>query len=60
MRVLPASTPLVSTATRGWVSNYGRFCRSLLWHLLKHIKGYLVRWARKDYRRPESFKRVKT
>ncbi len=44
---------------RGWMNYYGRFCRSMLHPLLKRINGYLVRWARKKYRRLASFKRVK-
>ncbi len=38
---------------------YGRFYRSMLHPLLKRINGYLVRWARKKYRRLAPFKRVK-
>ncbi len=44
---------------RGWMNYYGRFYRSALYPLLKRINGYLVRWARKKYRRLASFKRVK-
>jgi hypothetical protein len=41
------------------MSYYGRFFRSELHHLLKRINAYLVRWARRKYRRLASFKRVK-
>src|SRR3954462_13066472 len=38
---------------------YGRFYGSMLLPLLRRINGYLVRWARRKYRRLASFKRVK-
>jgi len=49
----------INPVVRGWMHYYGRFYRSLLHPLLKRINGYLVRWARKKYRRLASFKRVK-
>src|ERR1022692_4001265 len=49
----------INPVVRGWMNYYGRFYRSLLHPLLKRINGYLVRWARKKYRRLASFKRVK-
>lgn len=49
----------INPVVRGWMTYYGRFYRSRLHPLLKRINGYLVRWARKKYRRLGSFKRVK-
>jgi RNA-directed DNA polymerase len=49
----------VNPIVRGWMNYYGRFYRSLLHPLLKRINGYLVRWARKRYRRLAPFKRAK-
>lgn len=49
----------INPIVRGWMSYYGRFFRSQLHPLLKRINAYLVRWARKKYRRLASFKRVK-
>ncbi len=49
----------INPIVRGWINYYGRFYRSLLHPLLKRINAYLVRWARKKYRRLGSFKRVK-
>src|ERR1035441_9234712 len=44
---------------RGWMTYYGRFTPAALQPLLKRINGYLVRWARKKYRRLAPFKRAK-
>ena len=44
---------------RGWLNYYGRFTPTALHSLLTRINGYLVRWARKKYRRLVPFKRVK-
>lgn len=49
----------INPIVRGWIAYYGRFFRSELHHLLKRINGYLVRWARRKYRRLAGFKRVK-
>jgi RNA-directed DNA polymerase len=49
----------INPIVRGWMTYYGRFFRSELHPLLKRINAYLVRWARKKYRRLVSFKRVK-
>lgn len=48
----------INPIVRGWLHYYGRFYRSRLHALLKRINAYLVRWARKKYRRLASFKRV--
>ena len=36
---------------QGWINYYGRFYRSELYPLLRRINGYLVRWAKKKYKR---------
>lgn len=48
----------INPIVRGWMNYYGRFHRSRLYPLLKRINGYLVRWARKKYKRLAAFKRV--
>src|SRR4051795_5128560 len=50
-----AINPLV----RGWMSYWGRFYRTEMDVLLKLINTYLMRWARKKYKRLRGFKRVK-
>ncbi|WP_201733476.1 group II intron reverse transcriptase/maturase [Acidithrix sp. C25] len=35
----------------GWINYYGRFYKSRLGQLLRRINIYLIRWARKKYRR---------
>ncbi len=49
----------INPVVRGWMTYYGRFTPAALYRLLKRINGYLVRWARKKYRRLAPFKRVK-
>ena len=49
----------INPIVRGWMAYYGRFFRSKMHPLLQRINAYLVRWARKKYRRLASFKRVK-
>ncbi len=44
---------------RGWMSYYGRFYRTELHGLLRRINTYLVRWARRKFRRLRAFKRAK-
>jgi group II intron reverse transcriptase/maturase len=40
-----------ATVIRGWIHYYGRFHRTALHPLLRRINRYLVRWARKKYKR---------
>lgn len=49
----------VNPIVRGWMQYYGRFYRSALYPLLQRINTYLVRWARKKYRRLHGFKKAK-
>lgn len=48
----------INPIVRGWIQYYGRFNRSELYVLCKRINTYLVRWARKKYRRLHGFKKV--
>jgi RNA-directed DNA polymerase len=50
---------LINPVVRGWVSYYGRFYRTELNGLLKRINTYLVRWARRKFRRLRSFKKAR-
>ena len=43
----------------GWINYYGRFYRSALYPLLRRINAYLVRWARKKYKRLRTFKKAR-
>jgi len=36
---------------QGWISYYGRFYKSMLYPVLRHINDYLVRWAMGKYKR---------
>ena len=47
--------PIVS----GWMTYYVRFYRSQLYPLLRRINTYLMRWARKKYKRLRSYKRLR-
>ena len=48
----------INPIVRGWLQYYGRFYRSALYALCKRINTYLVRWARKKYRRLHGFKKA--
>ena len=48
----------INPVVRGWMTYYGRFTPAALMPLLKRINGYLVRWARRKYRRLAPFKRA--
>jgi RNA-directed DNA polymerase len=49
----------INPVVRGWMTYYGRFTPAALHAILKRINGYLVRWARKKYRRLAPFKSAK-
>ncbi|TEB17425.1 Group II intron, maturase-specific domain [Pelotomaculum sp. FP] len=36
---------------RGWVNYYGRFYKSEMYSVLRHMNRALVRWARRKYKR---------
>lgn len=44
---------------RGWMTYYGRFYRTALNPLLERINSYLVRWAKRKYKRLRTLKKVR-
>jgi RNA-directed DNA polymerase len=42
---------LVNPSVRGWMDYYGRFYRSALTPVLRHLERALIRWARRKYKR---------
>ena len=44
---------------RGWMNYYGKFYRTEMHGLLRRINTYLVRWARRKFKRFRAFKRAK-
>jgi RNA-directed DNA polymerase len=42
---------MVNPVVQGWVNYYGRFYKSELYPLLRRVNDYLVRWAKKKYKR---------
>lgn len=49
----------VNPVVRGWMNYYGRFYRAEMFDLLRRINNYLMRWARRKYKRLRAFKRFK-
>jgi group II intron reverse transcriptase/maturase len=49
----------INPVVRGWMTYYGRFYRTALNGLLQRINSYLVRWAKRKYKRLRSFKKVR-
>jgi len=49
----------INPIVAGWMNYFGRFYQSELHQLLRRINTYLMRWARKKYRRLRSFKRFR-
>jgi RNA-directed DNA polymerase len=49
----------INPIVAGWMQYYGRFYRTVLYPLLRRINAYIVRWARKKYKRLKTFKRAK-
>jgi RNA-directed DNA polymerase len=45
---------------RGWMNYYGKFYRAEMFALLRRINTYLVRWARRKFKRLRAFKRAKS
>ncbi len=48
----------VNRVVPGWLNYYGRFYGSALEPLLYRINAYILRWARKKYKRLRSFKKA--
>jgi len=44
---------------RGWMNYYGKFYRTEMFALLRRINTYIVRWARRKFRRLRAFKQAK-
>ncbi|NMO05308.1 group II intron reverse transcriptase/maturase [Gordonia sp. TBRC 11910] len=49
----------INPVIRGWMTYYGRFYRTELHALLRRINTYLVRWARRRFKRLRSFKKAR-
>lgn len=49
----------INPAVRGWMTYYGKFCRTALDGLLRRINAYLMRWAQRRYRRLRSFRKAR-
>jgi RNA-directed DNA polymerase len=49
----------INPIVRGWMAYWGRFYRDEMIPLLKRVNTYLMRWARKKYKRLRGFKRLK-
>lgn len=49
----------VNPIVAGWMNYYGRFYKTALYPVLKRINAYLVRWARKKYKRLRGVTRAK-
>jgi RNA-directed DNA polymerase len=49
----------INPIVRGWINYWGHFYRSQMIPLLRRINTYLMRWARKKYKRLKGFKRLK-
>ena len=45
---------------RGWIQYYGRFYRSALYPVFRHLDLHLVRWAMRKYRRLRRHRRRAT
>jgi RNA-directed DNA polymerase len=48
----------INPIVRGWMTYWGHFHRAHMYGLLQRINAYLMRWARKKYRRLRSRKRL--
>ncbi len=42
---------MFSNIVQGWINYYGRFCKSMLYPLLRRINDHLMRWACRKYKR---------
>ena len=42
---------MFNTIIRGWVNYYGRFYKSQLYPVLRHINDALILWARRKYKK---------
>jgi RNA-directed DNA polymerase len=49
----------INPIVRGWLNYYGKFYRSSLYVLCRRINTYLMRWARRKYKRLRGFKKLR-
>ena len=49
----------INPVVRGWMNYYGQFNRWEMYSILRGINTYLMRWARKKFKRLRAYKRVK-
>jgi RNA-directed DNA polymerase len=49
----------INPIIRGWMTYYGKFYRTTLNRLLQRVNTYLVRWAKRKYKRLRTFKKVR-
>jgi hypothetical protein len=49
----------INPVVRGWMTCYGRFCRTEMNALLRRINACLVRWARRKYKRLGTFSKAR-
>jgi RNA-directed DNA polymerase len=50
----------MNPVVRGWMNYCGRYYRTEMFALLRRINTYLVRWARRKFKRFRAFKRAKS
>src|ERR1039458_867600 len=48
----------VNEIVPGWLNYYGRYYRTALLSLIRRINAYVLRWARKKYKRLRAFKQA--
>ena len=48
----------LNSIVRGWMTYWGHFNKSQMFDLLRRINAYLMRWARKKYRRLRNQRRL--
>jgi RNA-directed DNA polymerase len=49
----------INPIIRGWMTYYGRYCKTALDRLLRRINTYLMRWAQQKYRRLRPFRKAR-
>jgi RNA-directed DNA polymerase len=49
----------INPIVRGWMNYYGEFNRFEMYSLLQRVNTYLMRWARKKFKRLRAYKRFK-
>lgn len=57
---LAALAGWMNPVIRGWMNYYGKFYRTEMDRLLRRINTYLMRWARRKFKRLRAFKRFKS